>query len=179
MSLLLDLREMRESEDQIDRTLGIGELSTGSGDDYALAAPIALRLRVLKDGDKYRLVGRVGSRLRLACCRCLEPYDISVDLPIDLMYLPQRDNVGDGELEIAEEDLSTAFYRDEQIDFELMLREQFQLLLPMKPLCRADCRGLCAACGTNLNSEQCSCDASWHDPRLAALGTLLTDRRKG
>ena len=80
---------------------------------------------------------------------------------------------------IAEEDLSTAFYRDEQIDFELMLREQFQLLLPMKPLCRTDCRGLCLACGTNLNSEQCSCDTSWHDPRLAALETLLADPSKG
>ena len=99
MSLLLNLRELRESEDRIDRTLGIGELSTGSGDDYAVAAPIALRLRVLKDGDKYRLVGRVATRLLLGCCRCLDPFDMSVDLPIDLMYLPQRDNVGDGDLE--------------------------------------------------------------------------------
>ncbi len=179
MSLLLDLREMRESEDRVERTLGIGELPTESGDDYAIAAPVTLRLRVFKDGDKYRLFGRLTTTLRLGCCRCLEPYEVPVELLIDLMYLPQRENTGDGELEIAEEDLSTAFYRDEQINLELMLREQFQLSLPMKPLCREDCPGLCPVCGTNLNSEQCSCDTSWHDPRLAALETLLADRRKG
>ena len=179
MSLLFDLREMRESEDRIERTIGVGEIPAEPGDDYAVASLVGLRLRVLRDADTYRLVGRLGATLRLACCRCLEPFDVPVDLPIDLRYLPQRKNVGEGELEIAEEDLSTAFYRDEQIDLGLMLREQFQLSLPMKPLCQEDCRGLCPECGANRNSEQCSCDTSWRDPRFAALETLLTDRRKG
>ena len=53
------------------------------------------------------------------------------------------ENGGDGEREIAEDDLTTAFYRDGVLDVIDLLREQFQLALPMKPLCSEDCRGLC------------------------------------
>jgi uncharacterized protein len=179
MAILLDLREMRGSEDRVERTLDFGDLATESGDDYTVAAPIRLSLRLLKDGAKYRLVGKVTTTLRQQCCRCLEAFDVATDLPIDLMYLPHSENSGEGETELSDEDLSTAFYRDEQIDLEHMVREQFQLSLPMKPLCRDDCDGLCPVCGNNRNRERCSCDTSWRDPRLAALETLLSDGRKG
>ena len=177
--MLLDLREMRGSEDRVERTYSVADLPAEPQDDYALAAPVRLTLRVFKDGVKYRLVGRLASTLQLACCRCLEAFEAPVDLPIDLLYLPQSENDGEGESEIADEDLSTAFYREEQINLDLMVREQFQLSLPMKPLCRDDCHGLCPVCGINRNRERCGCDTSWHDPRLAALETLLSDGRKG
>jgi DUF177 domain-containing protein len=45
----------------------------------------------------------------------------------------------------------------------------------MKPLCRADCQGLCPVCGTNLNKGTCSCKREWEDPRLAALKKLKAD----
>ena len=46
----------------------------------------------------------------------------------------------------------------------------------MKPLCRPDCQGLCAMCGTNLNVERCSCEPRWVDPRLAVLQALVSPR---
>jgi uncharacterized protein len=52
------------------------------------------------------------------------------------------------------------------------MQEQFYLALPMKPLCVADCKGLCPSCGTNLNKSVCGCQAAWDDPRLAALKAL-------
>ncbi len=179
MAMLLDLREMRGSEDRVERTFDLRALATDSGDDYTVAAPVRLSLRRLKDGVKYRLVGSVTATLRQQCCRCLEGFNVATDLPVDLMYLPHSENSGEGESELSDEDLSTAFYREEQIDLEQMVREQFQLSLPMKPLCRDDCGGLCPACGINRNRESCSCDTSWRDPRLAALETLLSDGRKG
>ena len=54
-----------------------------------------------------------------------------------------------------------------------MLREQFYLAMPMKPLCRPDCRGLCPECGTNLNVTTCSCEPRWTDPRLTGLREWL------
>ena len=54
------------------------------------------------------------------------------------------------------------------------MREQFYLALPMKPLCREDCRGLCPVCGINRNRETCSCQATWVDPRLEALKSFKT-----
>jgi uncharacterized protein len=55
------------------------------------------------------------------------------------------------------------------------MREQFYLSLPMKPLCRADCRGLCPSCGTNLNRGACDCRAGWEDTRFAALKALTKE----
>ena len=177
--MLLDLGEIRGSENRVDRTYAVGDLKSEADDGYRVTAPVAVRARLLKDGGKYRLVGRVDTTLQLACCRCLEPFDRLVGLPIDLLYLPEELNGGEDESEISEEDLSTAFYRDEQIDLGALVREQFQLALPMKPLCRDSCGGLCARCGINLNTGTCSCDTGWQDPRLAALESLLSNGRKG
>jgi uncharacterized protein len=177
--MLLDLGEIRGSENRVDRTYSVGELRSEVDDAYRVNAPVALQARLLKDGDKFRLTGRVDTTLQLACCRCLEPFDRVVGLLIDLLYLPQDLNDGEDESEISAEDLSTAFYRDEQIDLDALVREQFQLALPMKPLCGDDCRGLCAQCGINLNTGRCSCETGWRDPRLAALESLLSKGRKG
>ena len=179
LATLLDLREIRRSDEWVNRTVVPTDFPVEPGGDYAIAKPVVIRLRVEKDGDKYRLVGNLGSTVRLSCCRCLESFDVPVDLLVDLLYLPQNADGGEGECEITDEDLSSAFYRDDQIDLGLMVHEQLQLALPMKPLCREVCRGLCSVCGVNLNSERCSCDSTWHDPRLDVLESLLSNGRKG
>ena len=79
--------------------------------------------------------------------------------------------------EIQDDDLSTAFYEHDTIDLGQLMSEQFYLALPMKPLCKDACRGLCAQCGTNLNRETCGCSPAWDDPRFAALKALDPSRR--
>ncbi len=108
----------------------------------------------------------------MPCSRCLEPFETPVDAPFDLRYQPHAENTGEGEREIAEDDLTTAFYEHDEIDLGQLMREQFYLSLPMKPLCREECRGLCSVCGTNLNRGACGCTHAWEDPRLAALREL-------
>ena len=80
----------------------------------------------------------------------------------------------DAEVELGEEDVEVSYYRDDAIDLAGLMREQFYLALPMKPLCTDDCKGLCPQCGTNRNVSQCSCTQGWVDPRLAALQALKT-----
>jgi uncharacterized protein len=95
---------------------------------------------------------------------------------LDLLYLPQSENVGQEdceERELSDKDLAVGFYQDDKIDLSQMIWEQVYLALPMKPLCKEDCRGLCPQCGTNLNLSMCSCDRETVDPRLATLKTLL------
>ena len=70
---------------------------------------------------------------------------------------PHAENTGEGEREIEEDDLTTAFYENDEIDLGQLMQEQFYLALPMKPLCRDDCKGLCPECGTNLNRGTCDC----------------------
>ena len=52
----------------------------------------------------------------MPCSRCLEPFTLPVATDFDLRYLPRVDNTGDGEQEVEEDDLSTAFYDNDQID---------------------------------------------------------------
>ncbi len=172
--LLLDISRMREARDRVERTYQPEAFDLGD-DVYRLEAPVALELDVLKDKDQFRLVGRLRTRLKLSCARCLEAFGLPLDEPLDVLYLPHSSNAGEGEVEIEDDDLATAYYQHHVIDLGQLMLEQFQLAVPMKPLCRPECRGLCAICGTNLNHATCDCKPVWGDPRLAGLGDLKTE----
>jgi uncharacterized protein len=166
----LDLAKIRQAQTRLDRTFEPSEVQMAD-DAYRIAAPVQLGMDILKDRDRFRLAGTVRTELELPCSRCLDPFRLPVDAAFDQRYLPQTDASGD-ETEVAEEDLETSFYRDEQIDLNELLREQFYLALPMKPLCLEDCKGLCPQCGMNLNTGTCDCGPGWEDPRLAPLKQL-------
>ncbi len=170
---ILDLHELQADEERVRRTFSGEALTADGGDQYAVVGTVTLDLLVRRDGAKYSLVGRLDGTLELACGRCLEPVRQDVGGKVDLLYLPSSENTGDGDVQIEESDLSTAFYRNEHIDLGQLMHEQFQLSLPMKPLCRDECRGLCAVCGGNCNVTECGCEDTWVDPRLAGLKSLL------
>lgn len=181
----LDLTRIREAETPVTRQFEAAALQAPD-DVFRLTGPVALDMTVRRDDDLFHLVGTIRGEVELACSRCLEAYPMRLDLPFDLRYLPQHMNEqaagaddsdvdGDEDEEAAEvggDDLSTAFYRDDRIDLTQMVREQIYLALPMKPLHRDDCKGLCPNCGTNLNDASCGCQVAWEDPRLAPLKAL-------
>ena len=167
----LDLGNIRKPQTRVDRTLAPAEVEMAD-DAYRVVAPVSLGFDIYKDKEAFRLVGAVRTELELPCSRCLEPFRLPVDVEFDLRYVPQPDASPDEESEVAEEDLETSFYRNDEIDLKELLREQFYLALPMKPLCRDGCKGLCPQCGTNLNTSTCDCSPVWEDPRLAALKGL-------
>lgn len=169
----LDLGKIRLAATRYDRTFDPSEVAMAD-DVYRIVAPVHLGFDVHKDKDKFRLVGTARTELELSCSRCLEPFRLLVDVAFDQRYLPQTDATAEQETEVGEDDLETSFYRDEQIDLNELLREQFYLVLPMKPLCREECKGLCPQCGTDLNTGTCDCAPAWEDPRLAALRELKT-----
>jgi uncharacterized protein len=168
--LSLNLNRIRTAEERFEQVYTPEQF--GGDDDFRVAEPIALAFDIFKDKLQFRLVGTVKTTLALACSRCLEPYTLPVDQRFDLRYQPHAQNTGEGEREIEEDDLTTAFYANDEIDLGQLMREQFYLALPMKPLCSDDCKGLCPACGANLNRTTCDCSRSWEDPRLAALKEL-------
>lgn len=179
--LSLDVSRIRERESRVERNYRPEQLvrdagGHAQGEAYRVIAPVELAFDVHKDNRHFRLTGRVRTKLEVACGRCLEPFPREVDEAFDLLYLPQSENQGEGELEVEGEDLSTAFYQDDIIDLWQLMREQFYLSLPMKLLCSEVCRGLCPECGTNLNVRTCDCRPAWDDPRLAGLRTLLDEK---
>jgi uncharacterized protein len=118
----------------------------------------------------------VKTTIELACSRCLEDYALPVDEAFDVLYLPHAPTGAGEERAVEDDDLSTAFYDDNVIDLGQLMQEQCYLAVPMKPLCKEDCRGLCPQCGTNFNTASCDCRTSWVDPRLAVLDQLREDK---
>jgi uncharacterized protein len=173
MSIILDVAKIREPRGRIERT---EQPSAFEADEaYRILEPVELRADLKKDHGKVRLTGTLRTVLELECGRCLEGYTLPVNTTFDLLYLPAAEAPAQGEREVEEDDLDTAFYRDGIIDLAGLLREQLYLALPMKPLCRDVCRGLCPVCGTNMNTSSCSCANEWEDPRLAPLRALARD----
>jgi DUF177 domain-containing protein len=176
--MLLDLNKLHGPREHVERTMPPS--SFGPPDpDYRVAAPVELTMDVEKAGDgAFAVKGRLTTTLELSCSRCLDQFEVPVDAAFELRYVPQSANAGEGEREIADDDLATAYYGDGILDVIDLLREQFQLALPMKPLCSDACRGMCPQCGTNLNRTECACRPQWEDPRLAPLKSLLTNQKE-
>ena len=186
----LELSHIRQPETEFYKVFQPADLA-GEDEEYRVTAPVDLRMVIHKDHTRFRLVGTVTTALELACSRCLEPFVMPVDREFDLRYLPathpttqsprrgapggaaEPESDDDEETEVEDDDVAVTFYRDEQIDLNELLREQFYLALPMKPLCSEDCKGICPQCGTNRNTAPCDCMPQWEDPRLAGLKTLL------
>jgi uncharacterized protein len=167
----LDLRRLRDTVEHVDRRYEPQAFEL-PGESFRLAGPVHLVADVRRDGHKVRLVGRLDTRLECDCSRCLEPFTIPVEAALDELFLPAAENAGDDEREVQEADLGVSFYRDDEIDLGAVMREQFFLAVPMKPLCRESCLGLCPVCGANRNREDCGGHEGWVDPRLEPLRKL-------
>lgn len=167
----LNLKTIRLPRERFEQVYDPQQL-TAECEGFRVAAPVRLAFDIYKDRDQFRLAGETQTTLELECSRCLEPFTRPIESRFDLRYQPHSQNRGEGEREVEEDDLTTAFYENDAIDLGQLMCEQFYLSLPMKPLCHVDCKGLCPACGTNLNHRACDCKAAWDDPRLAALKAL-------
>jgi uncharacterized protein len=171
--MLLDLSRIRTPREHFEKLYPPDAFA--GPEAFRVVAPIALSFEIYRDKEQFHLTGTVKTALELTCSRCLEAFPGPVDASFDLRYQPFAQNTGGehgAEREIQEDDLSTAFYENEELDLGQLMREQFYLALPMKPLCRDDCQGLCALCGTNLNRGTCDCKREWEDPRFAVLKAL-------
>lgn len=172
--MLLDLRAFRGGTEDIVRQFPAEAFPRAEG-DFRVVAPVDLAIRVTKDAQKVRVTGRLTTTLEVDCGRCLEAFAVPVDSTLDVLFLPESQQTGKptGEHEVHDADVGVSFYKDETIDLGEVMRDEFYLALPMKPLCRPDCQGLCSVCGINRNRETCACRVDWVDPRLAALKTLV------
>ena len=176
--MLLNLSKIRTAHERVDKVYPPDAFDAAAV-DYQVVEPVTLGLDVYKDKRQFRLAGTIRTVLELSCGRCLEPFRLPVDSRFELRYHPIADAVAKTEHEVRDEDdFSTAYYENEQIDLEQLMREQFEMALPMKPLCTSDCKGLCPSCGTNLNRATCGCTRAWDDPRFAALKALTTKDTK-
>lgn len=172
--MLIDIADIRKREAPLRLEALRSQEEIGLESDFArLLDPVHFTCRVSAPGERVQISGTLVTRLGLTCSRCLGVFDFEIDRVFDLSYLedPQVEP-DDEELSLSYEDLDYGFYRNDELDLEAVLLEQILLEIPMKPICRADCKGLCDQCGADLNLALCGCEREYVDPRWAALKKL-------
>jgi uncharacterized protein len=116
-----------------------------------------------------RVKGSLTTSLEINCARCLEPIVQKVNRQFDLLYRPLGADAGRDEMSVTDAEAEISYYEGDGVALEDVLREQVLLAVPVKVVCRDNCKGLCPHCGKNLNQEPCSCAAEEEEPRWAAL----------
>lgn len=141
--------------------------------DFAVSGRVTFNAVAYKAGRDIFIRGEMSTTLTLRCARCLEEFRYPLQVEVKTNYLYGKEETP-GEEETTEEmmDEDTCFYRGDTINMADEIWSQIHLSLPMKPLCREGCRGLCQLCGTNLNRRSCDCGVGEADPRFAILKGL-------
>ena len=135
--------------------------------------PVAWSGQVTFADPGFLLRARLSYEQNLGCIRCLKPLVERTDAEVELMIVVEdRRERASGEQALDEGELGVIVVTEGVVDTRPILLEQLQLNIPMKPLCRPDCRGLCPDCGTDLNAGACGCVERTVDPRWAALAAL-------
>ncbi|MGA8185423.1 MAG: DUF177 domain-containing protein [Terriglobia bacterium] len=136
---------------------------------FRQAEPLAVNAEAELAGKEIRVRGHISGALEAACDRCLEQIRIPVALDFDLPYRPMEEIALEEEVEIVEDELMIGFFSGDGVNLADVVREQVLLSVPMKIVCRPDCRGLCPVCGENRNDKECDCSLQYEDSPFAFL----------
>jgi uncharacterized protein len=159
----------------IIRVSDIDENGLTVDDVAAVGAPFAdeawrlegVSLRIEREDVDVLVQGHIDVSATQVCGRCLETFPARVRAAVDVRLVP-RPATGDS-VELGADDLDVDFYANDELDLGRVIATETTLALPMKALCREDCRGLCPVCGGNRNLVRCACEPREPDPRLAVL----------
>jgi len=171
--LVVDVAKIPEEGLAVDSALETGETHLDGEEGFHLEAGGHLKARVEKGEDEsVHVRGRLSARLGVDCSRCLERFEFPVEQPVDLFYLPRvAQQEEEEDVALDDRELVVAYYTAGRVDLGEALREQLLLALPMKRLCREDCRGLCPVCGANRNQSTCGC--ALPDDHVSPFAKLL------
>ena len=117
--------------------------------------------------------GALHTDVELTCSRCLSQFTYKITLNFEEEYIPTVDVLSGAPLPPPEEAGAFTIDGHHVIDLTEAIRQYTVLAIPMKPLCKEECAGLCPGCGQNLNQETCDCPAQEIDPRWSELTKLL------
>lgn len=131
-----------------------------------IVKPIKFLGNLKKVEDIVILSGDVNATLKLTCSRCLKKFDYTVNIKVNEKFTDS---------EIINKDEDIILINNGYIDINEVLENNIILTLPIKRLCKQDCKGLCPKCGTNLNDSTCNCIKYEVDPRWAKLKDMFSE----
>lgn len=131
--------------------------------------PVHLAFTYAFDGEALSLNGQLEVSLLSTCASCAEPFVQALHIPFEERFVKGSDD---------EEESYT--FEGETLDLTRLVWDNLYLHIPIRDLCKEDCRGLCPVCGCNLNIAQCACvpEGPLEKAPLAALEQLLKDGKE-
>ena len=161
-----DVTELPEVEKEFSWEVSKGWLQPlFEGEElFRALEPLDVTVKLLRTEEAVYFRGSARGKVGAVCVRCLEEGVERLDLSFSGRYQPRGPEDYD---EPDEADLF--FYEGDELDMGDALRENVLLSLPMNPVCREDCLGLCPDCGINQNVSSCRCREEVVDSRWAAL----------
>ena len=176
--MFIEIDDLKPEPLQVHHVFPEGDIKF-SHEDAVLSAPVAADFVLTHKDRDLRVDGRVETAIRFRCSRCTKEFSRSFSANFDLSYLPQPKWTNESaEIELRYEDMGIAYYDGVALDVNLLVLEQIELAMPMKFICREDCRGLCYKCGVDLNEGACLCKAEDPDSRLSVLLDFQKNRKK-
>ncbi|MEE2823041.1 MAG: DUF177 domain-containing protein [Acidobacteriota bacterium] len=172
--VFVDINLLRDRDEPllITQDFAEGELSVAS-DVSLLKQPVHAELQISLSGEKICVNGVLKAKLEFTCSRCVKSFFRSIKKNVQVVYQPDPVVEGEGEeFSLIYTDLDVGFYHGQQLDVAALISEQVVLEVPMKPVCKEQCGGLCDQCGMDLNEGSCDCQRRSVDPRLVALEEL-------
>lgn len=147
-------------------------LGTGESTD------IEGRVKLTRTNRGILVQGSLKAEIPVDCSRCLMVFDYPLTIKLEDEYFPVIDVNSGTPLEIPDEPGSFTIDEHHILDLREAIRQNALLAIPMKPLCREDCAGLCQVCGKDLNEEQCDCNREEIDLRWSKLAELASVAKK-
>jgi uncharacterized protein len=158
-------RHYKLHEDISDLDPAISSLSTLDGE-----------ITMIRTQDGILVSGALHTTVELSCSRCLDLFAMPARFAIEEEFTPTIDIVTGAKLPLSgEEEVATRIDAHHILDLTEVIRQDLLLALPMYPVCRSKCKGLCPHCGQNWNEGACECSLEEIDPRLAVLRQLLEE----
>ncbi len=173
-AMFLDINELAIHKVRIRKSYAPGVIDFHTN-DFKQVEPLIVRAVAELMGGQIRITGSLHTRIEMVCARCLEEVSEEVSREFDLFYRPAKELTEEEAVRLKDDDTEIGFFDGDGLFLIDILTEQMLLTVPMKVICRSDCRGLCPQCGANMNSEECRCEARSVDPRLAPLARLKQD----
>jgi len=133
-------------------------------------------IRLMRTNRSILVKGTFNTVVELTCSRCLSRFEYPLKINIEEEYYPTADVTTGAPAPLPDEPGAFTIDENHILDLTEAVRQYALLAIPMKPLCKETCAGLCPICGKNLNDGPCGCLTRVADPRWAVLSKLKKEK---
>ncbi len=168
--MILDLNTLRELPARLVIKEDASQLKL-LADGVTTIGEARVELNIMQGDHIFFCTGMAVCDVDIECVRCLEQYRTTLEGEIDFSIHEVSDDRNVNLDELPENELIVPAGTTE-VDITAPVCEALVLTLPLKPICKEECRGLCPICGLNRNKSQCECKVEETDSRWDGLRDL-------